>query len=133
MGVSSISSVYQSFSQNVKSLQQYYALLDQQQLPIYRGYELNNDDLIRNEIIQQIACQFKLNFAHFEKHFKIDFKQYFKKEIKDLKEMHDDGLLTLDDQGLSVSAAGRILVRHICMVFDIYLRTQTQQRFSKVI
>jgi len=133
IGVSSISSVYHSFSQNVKSLQQYYALLDKQQFPIYRGYELNNDDLIRNEVIQQIACQFRLDFSHFEKEFKIDFKQHFKTEIEDLKEMHDDGLLTLNEQGLSVSAAGRILVRHICMVFDIYLRTQTKQRFSKVI
>lgn len=133
IGVSSISSIYHSFSQNVKSLEQYYALLDNQQFPIYRGYKLNNDDIVRNEIIQQIACQFRLNFSNIEKYFNIDFKKYFKRELEDLVVMHKDSLITLDDQGFTVSSAGRILVRHICMVFDVYLRRQTKQRFSKVI
>ena len=133
IGVSSISSVNHSFSQNVKSLEQYYALLDNDKLPVYRGYLLNQDDLLRKAIIQQIACQFSLNFKDIEEKYKINFSDYFKNELKDLSEMQTDGLLNLNETELSVTSQGRILVRHICMVFDVYLRKQTGQRFSKVI
>jgi len=133
IGVSSISFVNHSFSQNVKSLEQYYAILDNGTLPIYRGYLLNEGDLLRKQVIQQIACQFELNFTDIERTFNIHFKEYFTKELDDLKTMQTDGLLHLDENKFTVTAAGRILVRHICMVFDVYLRQQTTQRFSKVI
>ena len=133
LGVSSISSVNHSFSQNVKSLEQYYAILDNDKLPIYRGYQLNDDDLLRKKVIQDIACQFELNFKAIENKFDIEFESYFAKELDDLKDMQKDDLLQFNDNGFTVSSAGRILVRHICMVFDIYLRKQSEQRFSKVI
>ena len=133
IGVSSISSVNHSFSQNVKSLEQYYAILDNNKLPIYRGYLLNDDDLLRKQIIQKIACQFELDLKEIEKAFNINFDEYFAKEMQDLKAMQEDGLLQLNNRVMTVSGAGRILVRHICMTFDIYLRKQTNQRFSKVI
>ncbi|MEZ5496328.1 MAG: oxygen-independent coproporphyrinogen III oxidase [Gammaproteobacteria bacterium] len=133
LGVSSISSVNHSFSQNVKSLDQYYSILDNDKLPIYRGYQLNDDDLLRKKVIQDIACQFELDFKKIEDKFDIEFESYFAKELDDLKDMQKDDLLQFNDNGFTVSPAGRILVRHICMVFDIYLRKQSEQRFSKVI
>jgi len=133
IGVSSISSVNHSFSQNVKSLEQYYAILDNGQLPVYRGYLLNEDDLLRKAIIQEIACQFALDFKSIETKFDINFNDYFSKEIEDLSVMQVDGLLEMNESSFFVTPAGRILVRHICMVFDVYLRKQTGQRFSKVI
>jgi oxygen-independent coproporphyrinogen-3 oxidase len=133
LGVSSISSVNHSFSQNVKSLEQYYAILDQDKLPIYRGYLLNQDDLIRKQVIQDLACHFQLNFAKIEQQFNIQVKSYFETELKDLQAMQADGLLDISNQDITVNTVGRLLIRNICMVFDIYLRKQTQQRFSKVI
>ncbi|HPI94609.1 MAG TPA: oxygen-independent coproporphyrinogen III oxidase [Gammaproteobacteria bacterium] len=133
LGVSSISSVNHSFSQNVKSLEQYYAILDNDKLPVYRGYLLNDDDLLRKKVIQDIACQFELDFKKIEDKFDIEFESYFAKELDDLKDMQKDDLLQFNNNGFTVSPAGRILVRHICMVFDIYLRKQSEQRFSKVI
>jgi oxygen-independent coproporphyrinogen-3 oxidase len=133
MGVSSISSVNHSFSQNVKSLEQYYAILDNDKLPIYRGYLLNEDDVLRKQVIQYLACHFELNFLQIEKQFDIDFQDYFAEEMDQLKGMHDDELITLNENSLEVTDAGRLLIRNICMVFDIYLRKQTKQRFSKVI
>ncbi|MCB0307570.1 MAG: coproporphyrinogen III oxidase, partial [Calditrichaeota bacterium] len=73
LGVSSISSVNHSFSQNVKSLDQYYSILDNDKLPIYRGYQLNDDDLLRKKVIQDIACQFELDFKKIEDKFDIEF------------------------------------------------------------
>ena len=46
--------------------------------------------------------------------------------------MEQDGLLQMTDQGIYVKAAGRLLIRNICMVFDRYLG-QKKKQFSKVI
>ncbi|HFC30755.1 MAG TPA: oxygen-independent coproporphyrinogen III oxidase, partial [Oceanospirillales bacterium] len=133
LGVSSISSVNHSFSQNVKSTEQYYAILDNGKLPIYRGYLLNQDDKIRKIVIQKLACQFALDFKEIEQQFSISFADYFAEELQELNLMQADELLKLDANGIKVSDAGRLLIRNICMVFDFYLKSQTGQRFSKVI
>ncbi len=134
MGVSSISSVNQSYSQNEKDLKGYYAAIDAGNLPIIRGLSLTEDDVIRRTVIQQLSCHFLLNFDDIEKTNGIDFKQYFAKELVELQSMEDDGLLTITASSIQVSPAGRMLIRNICMVFDEYLRQQKEgQSFSKVI
>jgi oxygen-independent coproporphyrinogen-3 oxidase len=133
MGVSSISSVNHSFSQNHKTLEEYYQAIDAGVIPIYRGYKLNKDDLIRKAVIQQLACHFSLDKKSIENQFKIVFDDYFENEFLELQEFADDGLIDLDTDSINVTSTGRLLIRHICMVFDIYLRKQNTNRFSKVI
>ncbi|VAW40273.1 Coproporphyrinogen III oxidase, oxygen-independent [hydrothermal vent metagenome] len=133
IGVSSISCVNNSFAQNVKSLEQYYAMLDNGKLPIYRGYLLNSDDILRKQVIQNLACHFELNFSEIEQQFNLNFKDYFATELQQFQPMQQDGLLELTAGGIKVTAVGRLLIRNICMVFDFYLQSQTEQRFSKVI
>jgi oxygen-independent coproporphyrinogen-3 oxidase len=134
MGVSSISSVAESYSQNAKTLDEYYAALDKDQFPVIRGITLNEDDVIRREVIQQLACHFQLSFAEIETQFNLTFADYFAQELSELATMAQDGLLGLDAEGLVVTPRGRFLIRNICMVFDVSLRAaNTQTRFSKVI
>ena len=134
MGVSSISSVAESYSQNAKTLDEYYAALDKNQFPVIRGITLTDDDVIRREVIQQLACHFQLSFADIEKQFNLKFADYFAQELSELAAMAQDGLLGLDAEGLVVTPRGRFLIRNICMVFDVSLRAaNAQTRFSKVI
>lgn len=134
MGVSSISSVHNSYSQNEKDLDGYYAAIDAGKLPIIRGLSLTEDDVIRRSIIQQLSCHFKLDFETIEQQYGIQFKDYFSIEIAELLPMQADDLLTLTDNSIQVSPSGRMLIRNICMVFDEHLRQQkTKQSFSKVI
>ena len=134
MGVSSISSVAESYSQNAKTLDEYYAALDKNQFPVIRGITLTDDDVIRREVIQQLACHFQLSFVDIEKQFNLKFADYFAQELSELATMAQDGLLGLDAEGLVVTPRGRFLIRNICMVFDVSLRAaNTQTRFSKVI
>jgi oxygen-independent coproporphyrinogen-3 oxidase len=132
MGVTAIGSIGNSFSQNVRTEDQYYEALDQQHLPLLRGYELNADDLLRREVISQLICHFRLEFAAIERQFDIAFFDYFADELEALAQMQEDGLLTVSDRGIEVSPAGMLLIRNICMVFDAYLG-QRQQSYSKVI
>ena len=103
-------------------------------LPIFRGIELNADDLLRRSIIQALMCHFELSIESIEIAHLIDFRSYFASELDDLREMEKGGLLTIDDQWISVEPRGRLLVRGIAMAFDRYLRTDRERiRYSKVI
>jgi len=134
MGVSSISSVAECYSQNAKTLDEYYAALDTGHLPVVRGITLEDDDVIRREIIQQLTCHFGLDFGQIERAFKLQFADYFARELEMLKPMAADHLLQFTEEGFEVTPRGRFLIRNICMVFDVSSRKQAvQQRFSRVI
>jgi oxygen-independent coproporphyrinogen-3 oxidase len=133
-GISSISKVGPTYSQNVKTLDEYYDRLDAQMLPVFRGIELNADDILRRSIIQALMCHFELSIESIESAHLIDFNQYFAAELDDLKEMARAGLVKVDHDWISVLPPGRLLVRIIAMVFDRYLRADRQRtRYSKVI
>ena len=133
MGVTSISKVGNTYSQNVKQLDQYYRILDDGHLPVFRGIALNDDDLLRREVITRLNCQFELDIGEIENRFNIVFETYFARELDELEQMKQDGLLNIDEHFIRVLPVGRLLIRNVCMVFDIYLREPSEQRFSKVI
>ncbi|MCE1171350.1 MAG: oxygen-independent coproporphyrinogen III oxidase [Azovibrio sp.] len=133
-GISSISKVGPTYSQNVKTLDEYYDRLDAQILPVFRGIELNADDILRRAIIQALMCHFELSIESIESAHLIDFKRYFAAELEDLREMQAAGLVKVDDEWITVLPPGRMLVRAISMAFDRYLRADRQRtRYSKVI
>lgn len=133
-GISSISKVGPTYYQNVKTLDEYYDRLDAQILPVFRGIELNADDILRRAIIQALMCHFELSIESIESAHLIDFKKYFAAELDDLQEMQAAGLVRVDDEWITVEPPGRMLVRAISMVFDRYLRADRQRtRYSKVI
>ena len=134
LGLSAIGKVGDSYGQNAKTLDQYYAELDQDRLPIQRGVTLTSEDKLRRAIITQLICHFDLNFTTIEDQFNIRFREKFEPELKQLATMAGDGLLRLWVDRLEVLPRGRLLIRNICMVFDQYLRKpDQQQRFSKAI
>ncbi len=131
-GVSSIGNVGNTFSQNVKTLDEYYAAIQKNTLPIERGLVLNRDDVIRQDVITQLICQFALNFNQIDQAWRIQSSDYFAHELIALEQMQKDGLLVLSEDGLQVTQPGRLLIRNICMVFDRYL-PEAQHRFSRAI
>ena len=121
-GVSAISSVGMSYSQNVKTLDEYYDRLDQGELPVARGYKLSKDDVLRRFIIQMLMCNFELSLRSLEQAYPISFPAYFAQELEQLHELAKLGLLTMDDDWITVSLKGRLLIRNVCMVFDRHLQ-----------
>jgi oxygen-independent coproporphyrinogen-3 oxidase len=133
-GISAIGQVGPTYSQNVKTLDEYYDRLDQGTLPIMRGIELTPDDLVRRALIQCLMCHFQVPIESLEVAHLIDFRKYFAQEIEDLAPLREAGLLTLDEQWLTVTPVGRFIVRNICMVFDRYLREGRERaQYSKVV
>jgi len=133
MGMTSIGSVGNCYAQNVRELDAYYAIIDKGQLPVFRGVKLSRDDELRRSVITQLICHFELTFSKVNQQWDINFKDYFKPELEQLQSMADDGLLEINEQGICVTPGGQLLIRNICMLFDVYLKQHAGQRFSKVI
>jgi oxygen-independent coproporphyrinogen III oxidase len=133
MGITAIGMVGSCYSQNQKTPDEYYAVLDSGHLPVMRGVVLDDDDKMRREIITQLICHFSLDCGRIERLYGIRFAEYFANEMSDLDVMQHDGLLEVDDATIRIHPAGKLLIRNICMVFDRYLREKQQNRFSKVI
>ncbi|MCL2309813.1 MAG: oxygen-independent coproporphyrinogen III oxidase [Proteobacteria bacterium] len=133
-GISGISKVGPTYVQSVKTLDDYYAALDAQKLPVLRGYILTRDDELRRAVIQQLMCQFELEPAKVEAKWGIQFDDYFAAERAMLPPLANDGLIECLPDRIKVTDRGRLLVRTVAMVFDRHLReAETQGKYSKVI
>ena len=132
LGVSGISRVGATYSQNAKSLDDYRALLDQGRLPVVRGFALSRDDLLRREVIMALMCRGRLDFDAIGEAFAVDFRRYFATEFAALGPLVADGLVRLSDHDLVVTEEGWFLVRAIAMVFDRHCRAN-RTRFSRVV
>ena len=133
-GISAIGKVGATYSQNLRTLDDYYARLDAEALPCFRGWQLSADDLLRRDVIQALMCRFAVLFERVGNAHAIVFNEYFATELEALKPLVDDGLIELASDEITVTARGRFLVRAVAMVFDRYLREQLQQaRYSRVI
>ncbi len=119
-GVSAISCVNDNFSQNAITLDAYHDSLEQGKLPVIRGFQSGADDLLRRDIIQNLACHFRLDKRALSHKWNIDFERDFADELQRLEPMQDDGLVEIDADEIRVCEPGRLLVRNICMVFDRY-------------
>lgn len=120
-GITSIGMVGNCYVQNQKEIKDYYSAVDTGIIPVYRGYELNSDDVLRRHIITRLMCDFELTMSDVEKRFGIAFNEYFSKELERLTPFADDGLLILHPDRVEITDSGRVLIRNIAMVFDVYL------------
>lgn len=134
MGVSAISQIGDVYYQNEHDLGAYTQAVEARGSAVRRGVILTQDDHIRRAVITQLICHFSLDFTAIETQFNIDFKAYFSAEMAELAHFEADGLIALDSTSLRVSAAGRLLIRRICMAFDAYIpKAQPTQGFSRII
>lgn len=130
LGVSSISDSWYAFAQNVKSLEEYYEQINSDQLPVFRGHILTDEDLIIRRHILNIMCQLETSWDSDEMKFK-----ELEEVVTSLEELVDDKLITLSENGLKVTQEGIPFIRNICMAFDLkMIRNKPETRlFSMTI
>ena len=134
LGVSAIGKVGATYSQNVKTLDEYQYLIDQGRLPVARGLALSRDDILRRSVIMALMCQGEVLFESIELAHLIDFRQYFAAEMEQMREMQQQGLVSISESSIQVTPLGWFFVRGVAMVFDKYLQAdRTRARFSKII
>jgi oxygen-independent coproporphyrinogen-3 oxidase len=136
LGVSAISHIGDSFSQNPRDLPSWQAALDDGRLPVFRGMRLGEDDQLRADLIQSLMCQGEIPVAALERRYAIDFAEYFSTALDRLAPLAEDGLVRVEEQRIAVTARGRLLLRNIAMCFDRYLEqpaTVETPRFSRTV
>ncbi|GGH96114.1 oxygen-independent coproporphyrinogen III oxidase [Pseudomonas fluvialis] len=133
LGVSSIGMVADSYSQSVKELSQYYARIDQGLLPVHRGYRLNDDDRLRREVIVDLMCHGRIDFAKIEANHAIVFREYFAEALEKLAEPVADGLVQITDTAVILLPQGQLMMRNVAMAFDAYLGGEQKGRFSRTV
>jgi oxygen-independent coproporphyrinogen-3 oxidase len=85
-------------------------------------------------VIKTLICNFQLCYQPIEQQQGIRFTDYFAEDLALLAPFERDGLVERNERGIRVTPRGRLLIRNICMCFDIYLRKQARvQQFSRVI
>lgn len=133
LGITSIGSVGDSYSQNQRTLEEYAVSLNNNQLPVFRGITLNEDDKIRRKVITKLICHFSLDILALEKELNINFADYFADVYPKLDQFSQDNLVKYDATKIEVLPAGHLLIRTICMAFDRYIQQKNHSRFSKII
>ncbi len=133
LGLSSIGKIGASYSQNFRTLDEYYAALDKGVLPVEKGFDLSADDLMRREIIMDVMCSSTLDMPEIEAKHQINFREYFASELDRLQPYTAEELISIDDNSVQVNSKGRMFVRAFSMVFDQYLSKQTEAKYSKLI
>lgn len=134
LGVSAISKIGASYSQNVRTLEEYREAIDAGRLPIMRGVELTRDDLMRRAVIMALMCQGELAVQSIELAYLVDFESYFAPELAELESYVQLGLARHEDGWISITPKGRMFARVICMIFDRYLKSgRTEATYSKVV
>ena len=123
LGVSAISHIGPSFSQNPRDLGSWEQAIDRGHLPVWRGLRLEEDDVIRADVIQRLMCHGTLDFRDIEQRHVIDFPTYFATALERLQALQEDGLVELSADGLAATSRGRLLLRIIAMCFDRHLPT----------
>ena len=134
LGVSAIGRVGGTYSQNAKTIEEYYDHLNHGRFPVVRGLALSRDDIVRRAVIMAIMCQGALQYESIELAYMLDFKRYFADEMAALKALEKTDMLVLEEDGLHVTDTGWFFVRALAMVFDKHLQTdRNRARFSKIL
>jgi oxygen-independent coproporphyrinogen-3 oxidase len=131
-GVSSISQTARTYRQNHKTLEKYYESLGAGRLPIERGIELTDEDVLRRHVIMRLMCDFALDYAPIENEFGVSFAEHFAGSLEKLSDFRTDGLVEDGARGMRVTEAGRLFIRNIAMCFDAYA-APGEGRHSKTI
>lgn len=134
-GVSAISGLQGQFAQNWRKLSQYYEALDNNRIPVMRGYVLSDEDKLRQQVILAILCQGRIDYANVNQQFGIDFKTHFAEALQQLAVPAEDGLVVLNSDSLLVTPVGRMFSRNLAMPFDAYLPKLSGDKptFSKTV
>jgi len=133
LGVSAISHVGDTFSQNHRDLPSYHAAIDAGHLPTWRGLRMDRDDCLRAELIQQLMCHGEVDGRRLAQQYDIDFEHYFADALSQLQPLEQDGLVERRGTTLRALPRGRMLLRNVAMCFDRYLKPAETSRFSRAI
>ena len=132
-GMSSVSQIPDAYWQNIKELKEYYRAVDDGVAPIAKACIVSDEEKKYRTVITKLMCDLSLQYDDLSEGLEISFREEFAAVIEGLQDMVDDGLVRLDESGLTVTDAGRLFIRNIAMRFDPEIETSSNTRYSRTI
>lgn len=130
LGVSSISDSWTCFAQNLKVVEAYSKSVKKGEFPIFRGHELNEEDLVLRQHILNLMC-------HFETSWDDESQQCdsLYAGLARMDELEADGFIVREPYRLTVTEKGQPFVRNICMPLDarLWRKAPATELFSKTV
>jgi len=122
LGVTSIGYIENAFFQNTKTIESYRSAVQQNRLPVERGYLLQEEDLLRRWVIQSLMCHFRVDKQEFQRQFYEPFDAHFHKERAKIEQLKEEGLLEETPEALLPTPMGHLFIRLVASAFDAYLK-----------
>lgn len=136
LGVSAIGRVGATHAQNAKTLDGYYHAINAGRFATVRGLALDADDLLRRQIVMDLMCRGRVDFAAIASEFGVDMAEHFAPQLDKLRGFEADGLVRVNAGSIEVTEAGWYVVRALAMVFDRYIGSGSappRERFSRLV
>ena len=134
-GATAISQLTDGYSQNSRSIKEYSDTLKKGNLPVLRGYILNEQEKMIREVINETMCNHYVDFQEIAGKYQLsagDLKKILNFQPEKLRPFIEDGLVEFNDNKLSVNSRGFFLIRNIAMALDTMLENKKNQ-YSKTI
>ncbi len=112
LGCSSISDTWDAFCQNIKTVEEYQACVEQGKFPIGKGHILTNEDLKIRQHILNLMCRYETDFSS------LCNQPLFEKIKTKLTELVNDDLIRITGHKISLSGQGKLFLRNICLALD---------------
>ncbi len=134
-GTSSISQLFNAYSQNEKTIKAYMDRVENDGRAVVRGYKLNQTEQIIRQIINELMCNYFVDFKEVANDFEVETSEVYKAvdfHIDKIQPFVNDGLLEVNNDELTVKGQGRFVIRNIAMAFDPALK-QGKGHYSKTV
>lgn len=133
-GMTGISQLATAYSQNVKDLKSYIEILDNGNLPVFKGYILNEQEQITKEVINTLMCNYEISWNNLANYLNLSVEQIKGAVNYDenvLNGFMEDGLIIFDSEHITMLPEATPFVRNVAASLD-KLMLNTDKRFSKV-
>lgn len=121
LGASAISSTKKAYAQNHVAIQEYNSAIHSLGSGVARGMLLNDDDILRKEMIEDIMCKGRLDLHDFDTRFDGPLDALFPNLEEKLAQLTLDDLITTHGSVIEATHTGRYFLRTIASLFDSYL------------
>lgn len=130
LGCSSISDSGTTYVQNEKNVEAYQALVEAGQLPIIKGHQLSEDEVLMRQHILDLFCRDTTSWSPSSRS-----ESLIGDLVTNLSDLQLDGAVETSLYSIDVKPAGRTLIRNICAAIDHKMQdmNRDQQVFSKAI
>ena len=130
IGASSISGMADGIAQNVSNFDTYKKTVAAGELPTIRGWEYNEDDLVRRAIINKLMCYFEADIGKILLENDYD-EDYFDEEISQLDAFAENNIIVKYGREVEFISPLKMLIRSVAACFDPYTKLP-ESRYSKV-